>query len=191
MIQRVKFLWLVHVVANLLLLALAWLWLGIPDARTWHLGVTGLLGLVILFAALWLHGSTFRFSAYGLHNNPQALARLRPVGCDLDRCDVASSTLAARRSRELVSRMDPHPLCSAAAWRRGRWIGPESPRMLQELEILGLRRADAGNRVLRPVAIDLLDPLGERLCVRSCQLRPALVSRLPGLRNSVADARIR
>src|SRR3982750_1351594 len=82
MIQRVKFLWLVHVVANLLLLALAWLWLGIPDARTWHLGVTGLLGLVILFAALWLHGSTFRFfgdEGPPLHTAFTATLRRLPV----------------------------------------------------------------------------------------------------------------
>jgi hypothetical protein len=63
MIRNVKLLWLVHLVGNLLLLALAWLWLSIPDARAWQLGTTAVLGLLILFGILWLHGSTFRFFA--------------------------------------------------------------------------------------------------------------------------------
>lgn len=61
MTRATRLLWLVHVPANVALAGLFWLWLGIPDARTWQLGITAILGLVILFGVLWLHGSTFRY----------------------------------------------------------------------------------------------------------------------------------
>lgn len=54
-------LWLIHVLLNVALAFLVWLWLGIPDARTWQLGITAVFGLGILFVFLWLHGSTFRY----------------------------------------------------------------------------------------------------------------------------------
>jgi hypothetical protein len=56
-------LWGVHLLGNLALAALFWVWLGIPDARSWQLGLTAILGLAIVFGALWLHGATFRYFA--------------------------------------------------------------------------------------------------------------------------------
>src|SRR5947199_3833664 len=65
MSRSTKQLWLVHLVGNAVLAALVWVWLGIPDARTWQLGATAVLGLVVLVGALWLHGSTFRYFTPG------------------------------------------------------------------------------------------------------------------------------
>jgi hypothetical protein len=61
MMPATRVLWVVHLVGNLALAGLFWLWLGIPDARTWQLGLTAILGLVIIGGLLWLHGSTFRY----------------------------------------------------------------------------------------------------------------------------------
>ena len=56
-----KRLWLLHVAANATWLALAYAWLWIPDERVWQLAVSFLGGVVLVGAALWLHGSTWVF----------------------------------------------------------------------------------------------------------------------------------
>ncbi len=56
-----KRLWLLHVAANAVWLALAYAWLWIPDERIWQLAVSFLGGVVLAGAVLWLHGSTWVF----------------------------------------------------------------------------------------------------------------------------------
>jgi len=58
---RAKRLWALHVGGNLLLAALAYGWLAIPDARLWQLAVSALFGLALALAFLWLQASTFEF----------------------------------------------------------------------------------------------------------------------------------
>ncbi|MGH9611968.1 MAG: hypothetical protein ACRD4P_02690, partial [Bryobacteraceae bacterium] len=74
-------LWVIHLVTNALLIWLIYEWLGIPDAKGTQLFTTVILGLIILFFVLWLHGSTFAFFrerlplrrafARGLHGLPR------------------------------------------------------------------------------------------------------------------------
>ena len=49
-----------HLVGNLLLFGLVWLWLSVPESRVWHLLMSASLAFVILIGALWLHGATMR-----------------------------------------------------------------------------------------------------------------------------------
>lgn len=51
-------LWALHLAANAVLLALAWLWLSLPDASAWQLAGSGALALFTVLAALWLQGTT-------------------------------------------------------------------------------------------------------------------------------------
>lgn len=54
-------LWMIHLAANALLIWLIYEWLGIPDAKGIQLFATAIFGLIVIFFALWLHGSTFAF----------------------------------------------------------------------------------------------------------------------------------
>ncbi len=58
-------LWLLEAGANLMLLALVYLWLGIRDARVSQLLATAILGVLIAFIALWLRASAFAYFAAG------------------------------------------------------------------------------------------------------------------------------
>lgn len=60
-VWREKRLWLLHVVANAVLLVAGYAWLWIPDERVWHLAGSALLALVLLGAVLWLHAGTLSF----------------------------------------------------------------------------------------------------------------------------------
>ena len=60
-----KRLWLIQAGANLTLVALIYLWLGIRDARLSQLLATAILGALIAFIALWLHASAFAYFAGG------------------------------------------------------------------------------------------------------------------------------
>ena len=62
-VWRAKRLWALHVGGNLLLAALAYGWLAIPDARLWQVAASLLFGAALALAFLWLQGSTFEFFA--------------------------------------------------------------------------------------------------------------------------------
>ncbi len=53
-----KRLWLLHLVANAALAALAYSWLWIPDEHAWQVGFSLVLALLLVLAALLLHGGT-------------------------------------------------------------------------------------------------------------------------------------
>lgn len=50
-----------HLAGNIVLLLAATLWLLIPEAHIWQLIATFILGVAILFCALWLHCGTLAF----------------------------------------------------------------------------------------------------------------------------------
>jgi len=56
-----KRIWLLQFLLNPALLALAVGWLLIPEAKAWQVASTGLLAVVILIVALWLHATTFAY----------------------------------------------------------------------------------------------------------------------------------
>ncbi len=56
-----KRLWVLHVLGNALLFAAGYAWLWIPDAHIWQLIFSALFGVLIVAAALWLHGATLVF----------------------------------------------------------------------------------------------------------------------------------
>ncbi|MDQ6700952.1 MAG: hypothetical protein M3Z36_12300 [Acidobacteriota bacterium] len=60
-----KRLWLIQAGANLMLIALIYLWLGLRDARVSQLLANAVLGGLIVFIALWLHASVFAYFADG------------------------------------------------------------------------------------------------------------------------------
>lgn len=60
-VRKARGVWLLHVAGNALLFAALFGWLSIPDARTWQLGLSALLGLGIVAGALWLHGGTLAY----------------------------------------------------------------------------------------------------------------------------------
>lgn len=51
-------LWVLHVFANAVLLALAWLWLSLPEASVWQLAESACLAVVVVLGVLWFHGMT-------------------------------------------------------------------------------------------------------------------------------------
>jgi hypothetical protein len=57
-LRRFGRLWLLQVMGGIVLAALAYGWLWIPDAHVWQLAATALLGVVIAALAIMLHGST-------------------------------------------------------------------------------------------------------------------------------------
>jgi len=57
-VWRTRRIFALHVVANLILFGLVWLWLSIPESRAWHLLLSALLAAAIALGALWLHGAT-------------------------------------------------------------------------------------------------------------------------------------
>ena len=60
---QARSLWLLYLAANLALVALAYGWLWIPDARAWQVAASLLLGLLLVLAFLWLQGSTWAYFA--------------------------------------------------------------------------------------------------------------------------------
>lgn len=56
-----KRVWLVHVIANALLLIAFFYWIRIPEETGWEVMLTVLGGLAIAFITLWLHSATFDF----------------------------------------------------------------------------------------------------------------------------------
>jgi len=52
-------LWLLHLLANALLIGGAYLWLGIRDATGLQLVETALFGLLLIALTVWLHGAVF------------------------------------------------------------------------------------------------------------------------------------
>lgn len=56
-----KRVWLTHVIANLLLMTAFFYWTRIPDEKGWQFTLTVLSALMIVFATLWLHSSTFLY----------------------------------------------------------------------------------------------------------------------------------
>ena len=65
-----KRVWLTQVAANLLLLAVFYGWLLLPDRRGWQVGATFLIGLAWLTISLWLHAATFQYFA-AAHSSPE------------------------------------------------------------------------------------------------------------------------
>ncbi len=51
-------LWLLNLVANAALLAVAYFWLTIPDARGWQVAVTAMLAVGVIASVLWLRAGT-------------------------------------------------------------------------------------------------------------------------------------
>lgn len=58
---RAPQIWGLQLLGNAVLLALAALWLLVPEARAWQLVATIVLGLVVIVSALWLHGGTLAY----------------------------------------------------------------------------------------------------------------------------------
>jgi hypothetical protein len=54
-------LWLLNAVGNAALLAAAFFWLLLPDARGWQVGGSGLFALAIVFFGLWLRTGSFAY----------------------------------------------------------------------------------------------------------------------------------
>lgn len=61
MTRATRILWLMHFVVNALLLWLAYYWLGVGESTIGRLVWSAVLAVLILCAALWLHGSGFVF----------------------------------------------------------------------------------------------------------------------------------
>lgn len=66
-----KRVWFTQAVANLLLLAIFYGWLFIPDRKGWQVAASFLIGLIWLTIALWLHAATFQFFA-AAHAAPES-----------------------------------------------------------------------------------------------------------------------
>jgi hypothetical protein len=54
-------LWLLNLIGNALLVAAAYFWLLLPDARRWQVAASGLLAVVVIFFGLWLRTGTFAY----------------------------------------------------------------------------------------------------------------------------------
>jgi hypothetical protein len=65
MTRAMRTLCLIHFVANALLLWLAYYWLGVGESTIGRLGWSALLAILIVAAAVWLHGSGFVFFRTG------------------------------------------------------------------------------------------------------------------------------
>ncbi len=55
--------WLIHVVANAVLMVSFFYWTRIPDEHGWQFAFTVFVGVVIVFFTLWLHAATFDYFA--------------------------------------------------------------------------------------------------------------------------------
>ncbi len=66
-----KRVWLTQVVANLLLLAIFYGWLFIPDRKGWQVAASFVIAVIWLTIALWLHAATFQFFA-AAHAAPES-----------------------------------------------------------------------------------------------------------------------
>ncbi len=67
MVWKNKRLWLLHFIINAVIVMGAVLWLKIPDASAWQLAAVVVAALLLVIAALWLHGGTLAYfaSAHG------------------------------------------------------------------------------------------------------------------------------
>jgi hypothetical protein len=70
-VWRGRQVWLTQVFANLVLLAIFYGWLLIPDRRGWEVAGSLLVGLVWLTLGLWLHAATFHFFT-AAHSAPES-----------------------------------------------------------------------------------------------------------------------
>lgn len=66
-----KRVWLTQVIANLLLAAVFYGWLLIPDRKSWQVAASFLIALMWLTIALWLHAATLQFFA-AAHAAPES-----------------------------------------------------------------------------------------------------------------------
>lgn len=71
--NHLRRLFVVQLAGEAILFAMFWVWLGVQDAKTWQLGITALLGLVILAGFGWLQ--TYTFGNAG----PRAAVRRTPA----------------------------------------------------------------------------------------------------------------
>jgi hypothetical protein len=58
-------LWLLNIVGNAAVLAAAYLWLQIPDARGWQVAASALLAVVVVASVLWLRAGTLAWFRVG------------------------------------------------------------------------------------------------------------------------------
>lgn len=70
-----KRVWLVHVVANALLMVAFFYWTRIPEASGLQFALTVVSGVLIAFVALWLHSATFDYFRPAKHNLKELFRR--------------------------------------------------------------------------------------------------------------------
>jgi hypothetical protein len=68
-------LWLLNFVANAVLMASAYFWLLIPDARGWQLGGSAVLAVLVIFLVLWLRAGTLAYFRVAEFRNQGAVWR--------------------------------------------------------------------------------------------------------------------
>jgi len=54
-------LWLLNLFGNVALVAAAYFWLLLPDARGWQVALSGVMAIVVVFLGLWLRAGSFAY----------------------------------------------------------------------------------------------------------------------------------
>jgi hypothetical protein len=119
-------LWLLNFAANAVLLATAYFWLLIPDARGWQVAGSALLAVMVVALVLWLRAGTLAYFRIAEYRNDGAVWRayrhaLRHVPA------LGLWVLVFLVLAWLVWRLDPY-VPQFAVWLRQKMGGGPSPR---------------------------------------------------------------